>query len=342
MGGRHSAGVPSAPAPNVAWVVAAGLALAAIVGAVVAWFIAGGPGSGAAGSGAPASRSVAGAPGASASAAQPNTASSAPVAQPSRRATRSPEATPAQGRQDPLGAGAASYLSSRAGTVLAAVYDVRTGQTWRLGQGRPQDEASVVKLDVLETLLAERGGGGGLSASDASLATQMIEDSDNTAATSLWYEVGGAARIRVFNDEAGLTQTTPSPCVVCAGFSWPGWGLSTTTPADQIALLRKLVKPSSLLTDAERDYALSLLENVTPSQRWGVSGGVPAQVTVALKNGWLPLSGAGSDWQINSVGWISGDGRNYLMAVLVTGNPTEQYGIDTIDQLSAMVWQDMG
>jgi hypothetical protein len=29
------------------------------------------------------------------------------------------------------------------------------------------------------------------------------------------------------------------------------------------------------------------------------------------------------------------------MAVLTTGNPTEQYGIDTIDQLSAMVWQDM-
>jgi hypothetical protein len=86
---------------------------------------------------------------------------------------------------------------------------------------------------------------------------------------------------------------------------------------------------------------LSLLENVTPAQRWGVSGGVPAQVTVALKNGWLPLAGVDSDWQINSVGWISGGGRNYLMAVLTTGNPTEQYGIDTIDQLSAMVWQDM-
>jgi beta-lactamase class A len=202
----------------------------------------------------------------------------------------------------------------------------------------------VVKLDILETLLAERGQGDstGLTASDQSLAEQMIEDSDNAAATSLWYEVGGGTRIRSFNAEAGLTQTTPSSCVVCAGFSWPGWGLSTTTPADQIALLRKLIAPSSLLTDAERDYALSLLENVTPAQRWGVSGGVPAQVTVALKNGWLPLAGADSDWQINSVGWISGGGRNYLMAVLVTGNPTEQYGIDTIDQLSAMVWQDMG
>jgi beta-lactamase class A len=350
MRGRHSTGVPSTPPTrNVAWVVVGGLALAAIVAAVVTWYIVT-PGSGAPGSGDPASRSVAGPPAASAPAGQPNAASSAPEARASggttraatQGATRSPEAAPAQGRQDPLGTAAASYLSSRTGTVLAAVYDVKTGQTWRLGQGQPQAEASVVKLDVLEALLAERGGDGGLSASDASLATQMIEDSDNTAATSLWYEVGGASRIRVFNAEAGLTQTTPSPCVICAGFSWPGWGLSTTTPADQIALLRRLITPSSLLTDAERDYALSLLENVTPSQRWGVSGGVPAQVTVALKNGWLPLTGADGDWQINSVGWISGGGRNYLMAVLVTGNPTEQYGIDTIDQLSAMVWQDLG
>jgi len=27
--------------------------------------------------------------------------------------------------------------------------------------------------------------------------------------------------------------------------------------------------------------------------------------------------------------------------VLTTGNPTEQYGIDTIDQLAATVWDDM-
>ncbi len=336
MRGRHSAGVPSTRTRKVAPVVAGGLAVAAIVSAVVAWFVA------VPGAGAPTSRSVAGALGASASEGQPNAASSAPVVQVSRGPTRSPQTATAPGHRDPFGTAAASYLSTRTGTVLAAVYDVRTGQTWRLGQGRPQAEASVVKLDVLETLLAERGHGGGLSAGDQSLASQMIEESDNTAATSLWYEVGGAARIRLFNSEAGLTQTTPSSCVVCAGFPWPGWGLSTTTPADQIALLRKLITPSSLLTDAERDYALSLLENVTPSQRWGVSGGVPAQATVALKNGWLPLTVADSDWQINSVGWISGGGRNYLVAVLTTGSPTEQYGIDTIDQLSAMVWQNMG
>jgi Beta-lactamase enzyme family len=264
---------------------------------------------------------------------------------PQAHSSPSPRATPAAaaGRRDPFGAAAASYLAGRAGTILAAVYDLRSGRTWHLGQGGPQAEASIVKLDVLETLLSERGQGGGtgLSASERTLAEQMIEDSDNDAATSLWYAVGGAAGIRSFNARAGLTRTAPSSCVVCPGFAWPGWGLTTTTPDDQIALLRQLVTPSSLLTRSAREYALSLMRDVTPSQRWGVSGGVPAQVVVALKNGWLPLRGAGGDWQINSIGWVSGGGRNYLMAVLSAGNPSEQYGIDTIDQLAAVVWQHM-
>jgi hypothetical protein len=251
----------------------------------------------------------------------------------------SPRAS-AAARLDPLGAAASSYLAGRTGTVLAAVYDIGTGRSWDLGQGAPQAEASVVKLDILETLLAEQGGTG-LSASDQSLAGQMIEDSDNDAATSLWYAAGGPARIGSFNARAGLARTTPSACVVCQGFPWPGWGLTTSTPDDQVALLKQLVSPGSLLTRAERDYVLSLMENVTPSQRWGVTGGVPANVTVALKNGWLPLKGTDSDWQVNSVGWIHGGGRDYLLAVLSTGNPSEQYGIDTIDQLAAMVWQGM-
>ncbi len=244
--------------------------------------------------------------------------------------------------RDPLAEAAASYISSRAGTVVAAVYDTTTGQTWRLGRGRPQAEASVVKLDVLETLLAQRGGSrSGLPAADQGLAQEMIEDSDNAAATSLWDAVGGAAGIRAFNALAGLAGTSPSSCVQCPGFPWPGWGLTTTTPTDQLSLLRELVEPNALLTGTERSYALSLMENVTPAQRWGISGGVPRQVSVALKNGWLPLNSTDSDWQINSIGRISGRGRNYLMAVLTSGDPSEQYGIDTIDGLGAIVWKGM-
>jgi hypothetical protein len=243
---------------------------------------------------------------------------------------------------DPLGA-AAAYAASRSAAVLAAVYDVRTGQSWRLGDGQPQAEASVVKLDILETLLA-RQGGAALPAGQRALAQTMIEDSDNDAATSLWDADDGAAGLTAFNDRAGLTRTAPSPCVACAGFAWPGWGLTTTVPGDQLTLLKQLVVPGAhpLLSAPQRSYALSLMENVTSGQRWGVSGGVPAGVTVALKNGWLPLDGADTNWQVNSVGWVFGDGRDYLIAVLTTGNPTEQYGIDTINALSARIWSAMG
>jgi hypothetical protein len=256
----------------------------------------------------------------------------------------SPAARPAPGphaQPDPF-AGAGAYLAGRSDTVTAAVYDVRTGQTWRLGAGRAQPEASVVKLDILETLLA-RPRGAALSAADAALARSMIEDSDNDAATSLWGEVGGAAGLMYYGDRAGLTGTTPSQCVTCAGFAWPGWGLSTTVPEDQLVLLKELVRPGShpLLSGAARSYALSLMEHVTADQRWGITGGVPAGVTVALKDGWLPLNAAATDWQVNSVGWVSGDGRDYLIAVLSTGNPTEQYGIDTISALSSLVWTAM-
>jgi beta-lactamase class A len=315
------------PASTTVVLAAAGVALLIAAG-VVAVFTLGGSG--------------ARPPGSGAAAATGNRSSSVPSAAAAEATANSSAPRPAASHYDPLGSAVASYVSTRDGVVLAAVYDLRTGQTWQFGQGQPQDAASVVKLDVLETLLAERGRTGTeLSAGDRSLAEEMIEDSDNHAATSLWDEVGGASGIRSFNTSAGLADTVPSACVSCPGFPWPGWGLSTTIPGDQLTLLRTLVEPNSLLTNTERSYALSLMENVTPDQRWGVSAGVPAQVTVALKNGWLPLNSANNNWQINSVGWISGSGRDYLIAVLTTGNPTKQYGIDTIDQLAAMVWNEM-
>jgi hypothetical protein len=247
------------------------------------------------------------------------------------------------GQAGALSTAAAAYLARRSGTVLAAVYDLRTGQTWQLGDGPAQPAASVVKLDILETMLA-RPRGAVLSPADQALARSMIEDSDNDAATSLWNEDGGAAGLTYYGDRAGLIQTIPSACVACAGFAFPGWGLSLTVPLDQLTLLKQLVAPGPqpLLSAAARSYALSLMEHVAPDQRWGITGGVPAGVTVAVKDGWLPLNAAATNWQVNSVGWVSGKGRNYLIAVLSTGNRTEKYGIDTINALSSLVWKAMG
>jgi hypothetical protein len=220
--------------------------------------------------------------------------------------------------------------------MLAAVYDLRTGQLWDLGHGRPQAEASIVKLDILQALLARHGTAAPVA------AAKMMEDSDNGAATALWTTAGGAAGIGSYNTLAGLKETSLSRCVHCPGFPWPGWGLTTTTPDDQITLLRQLVAPQRpLLTPAERSYVLGLMEHVTPAQRWGVSGGVPPGVTVALKNGWLPMNRAATNWQVNSIGWINGNGRDYLIAILTTHNPTEQAGITQITRLAGHIYQSL-
>ena len=259
-----------------------------------------------------------------------------PTALASPGASKAPEQTKTQAvPADPF----RSVATGGPGTVLAAVYDVASGKEWNLGTGRPQAEASIVKLDILQTLLSRYHTT--LPAADLPVAQLMMEDSDNDAATSLWYASGGPEGIGTYNAAAGLRETTLSQCVDCEGFSWPGWGLTTTTPDDQITLLRQLISSRSQLSASQRKYVLGLMENVTSEQRWGVSGGVPAGVTVALKNGWLPLDSANDDWQINSIGWVNGDGRDYLIAVLSTGNPTEQAGIDLIDKLSSTVWQNM-
>jgi len=328
------------PAFTVVSTVVAVIALAAALG--ILYFAFRGPSGGAARAGTAAGSAAAARPSGQSSAGTLATAPATVAASgPASTHPASPhETAKVTGQASPLGPAVQSYLADRDGAVRVAVYDLATGQEWSLGDGAAQAEASIVKVDVLETLLSQRPDG--LTASDQALAQEMIEDSDNDAATSLWDEVGGATGIGDYNTQAGLTQTTPSPCVECAGFAWPGWGLTTTTPADQIVLLRRLVEPGGPLTSAERQYGLSLMENVTADQAWGVSGGVPAGVTVALKNGWLPLNAADTDWQINSIGWVSGGGRDYLLAMLSTGNPDEQYGIDTLNAVGSMVWSALG
>jgi hypothetical protein len=72
--------------------------------------------------------------------------------------------------------------------IQAAVYDVDAGQEGNLGHGSAQAEASVVKLDIPETLLARyRDVVSTLPAGDLADARQMMEFSDNTAATARWF-----------------------------------------------------------------------------------------------------------------------------------------------------------
>lgn len=234
-----------------------------------------------------------------------------------------------------------AFLASRSGNVTAAVYDTRTRRVWLFHPGVREYTASVVKVEIMGTALQEaQQSGQSLPPAEAGLMPSMIENSDNDSATALLRDVGGPSAVGRFDRSAGMTDTQPSTLALIPGTPWPGWGLTTTTALDEVVLVARFAYPNTVLSGASRQYGLSLMENVESDQGWGVSGGVPTGTTIALKNGWLPLGA--SNWQIDSIGWIDGHGRNYVLAVLTAGNPSEAYGIDTIEGIARYIYGSRG
>jgi len=45
-----------------------------------------------------------------------------------------------------------------------------------------------------------------------------------------------------------------------------------------------------------------------------------------------------ADWIVNSVGYVQGRGRSYVIAILTRGSSTFGDGVQTIDELSTQVW----
>jgi hypothetical protein len=117
------------------------------------------------------------------------------------------------------------------------------------------------------------------------------------------------------------------------------WGLTQITASDEMRLLRLLVTKNTVLDTASRDYALDLMAQVIPSQRWGVTAGAPRGLTVHVKNGWLPLATHG--WRIHSIGDFTGRGGGYSIVVLTQDNPSMPYGIDTIEAIAEAVNRDL-
>jgi hypothetical protein len=221
------------------------------------------------------------------------------------------------------------FLAQRSGNITAAVYDVRTNTTFLYHPGDREQTASIVKVDILATLLGQaQAQGTTLDAGERAVATGMIEQSDNDDATTLWDDEGGPGAVAAFDAKLGMTQTTPNLA----------WGLTETTPRDQLRLLRHIALTNDVLHYQSRAYELYLMEHVIAFDYWGVSAGPSRGTTVALKNGWLPV---GNGWQINSIGAIQGAGRHYLIAVMTNANPDEAYGIDTIEGISRIVWSTL-
>ncbi|MFI6514446.1 serine hydrolase [Spirillospora sp. NPDC050679] len=257
---------------------------------------------------------------------------SAPASAHAAAPPRAAAAGPCKSAADPqaarrLGNGITAALRGRTGTESVAVYDRKRGITCWVGSSRHYDSASVVKATILGALLRKvvdqkRK----MTANEKSLAHKMITRSDNAAASSLWKSVG-RTRMQRFLAQANMRQTKLGP----GGY----WGLTQITAYDQIQLLSRLTKPSALLPDKARAYALGLMNSVVSSQRWGTPTGRPAGAKWHVKNGWLPRHG--KYWRVHSIGAFTGRGHDYMIVVLTQDTPSMGYGVTSIERVAGAV-----
>ncbi len=248
-----------------------------------------------------------------------------PSPEPSPSPTMSPSAEvqpdPTTAVRDAL----ARYVASRRAHAGIAVLDRITGIALAYQDSTRFTTASVVKVDILATLLwryqrANRQ----LSPYQRDLAEDMIVHSDNNAASTLWDAAGGASGIAQANQAFGLTQTSPN--------RGDYWGATTTTAADQLRLLGTLAAPAGPLSTTRQGYEWNLLGHVESDQRWGVPRAAGTAATaVYVKNGWWPSKGR---WIMNSVGRVVEPGHDWLVAILSDRNPTERSGMSLVEHLA--------
>ncbi|MEV6576342.1 serine hydrolase [Streptomyces sp. NPDC051577] len=203
-----------------------------------------------------------------------------------------------------------------------AVSNLRTGQTFAQSEGS-FETASIVKIDIAATLfLRAADTGRQVTAAELAQITHMIEKSSNTAATSLWEDIGGTDGLNRANRQIGLRRSTAGPSRY--------WGLTQTDANDQLVLLRQVFGSESKLQPAARAVIRTRMATVDSGQRWGISA---AGSEAALKNGWIQRTNT-KRWNINSMGRITYEGDKYLIAVLTKNNLTKGDGIRTVEAVA--------
>jgi Beta-lactamase enzyme family len=214
---------------------------------------------------------------------------------------------------EPDVAGAAAWAAQRHGTVTFAV---RTpDRLWGRALDHQVRTASVLKA-MLMTAYLRQAGDRPLHDGDRALLRPMIRRSDNVTATRIRDIVGNGALVRLAR-RAGMTRFRVHPV----------WGLSLTTARDQTLFFLRLER---LLPDRHRAYALRLLRNIVPSQRWGMGRTIPDGWTLHFKGGW----GSGTGAVDHQVGLLRRGEHRVAIAVMTVGNPSHEYGKATLEGVS--------
>ncbi len=225
------------------------------------------------------------------------------------------------------------YLRAREGRVGIAAVLPSLGTVYSLRGDQKFQMASVAKIVIMGAVTHRAfQQGRDLTDAESSLLDAMITVSDNDAADALWIAAGGAAGIAGFLEELGVEGIDLDP----QGY----WGDSQASPEAVAQLLAK-VGWDPALDPLTRDTAVELMGRISPEQAWGVTAGIEPElsgsVRVVLKNGWYPQDGG---WVVNSAGLVlpaDHRERGYSLVVMADGQPTLDYGIETVETVASMV-----
>ena len=207
----------------------------------------------------------------------------------------------------------------------ASVVDTRTGCSYDLHAGLRLTTASVIKAGVLgAVLLKAQDAGRGLTEWERARIRPMVQYSHNNPYVSdLYGHVGGVAGMDRADRRWGATATTNTAA----------YGATWTTARDRTRVSLRMLHGGGALGPAGRGEAWRYLSTVHPTQRWGISAGVPAGWSVALKNGFYPMRGYG--WRVGSTGFVRHtSGAGYAITVLTDGGSSQQQGMQLVEKVS--------
>ncbi|HEX3908910.1 MAG TPA: hypothetical protein VHW92_13395 [Mycobacteriales bacterium] len=215
--------------------------------------------------------------------------------------------------------------------VTAAVFDTHTQCWYHLHPATRITTASVIKAQVLgAVLLHAQDEHRGLDKHERSLIKPMIEYSLNDPYVSdLYEEVGGVAGMNAFDRRMHATSTTNTL----------EYGATVTTAVDRTRIALRMLYGRGPLHQAARATAWHYMAHVVnPTQRWGITAGVPRGWQVALKNGFYPIPGA-ARWRVGSTGFVraTGTAGGYAVTIMTDHNASQHDGIRLVERVSRHV-----
>ncbi|MDE0802523.1 MAG: VCBS repeat-containing protein, partial [Acidimicrobiales bacterium] len=213
--------------------------------------------------------------------------------------------------------------------ATAAVHDTRTGCRYHLERGMEITTASVIKAQFLAgVLLRAQDERRSIDAFERNRLEPTMWLSHNPPASDLFVSLGGVSGMEEIDRRFGLADTTHTT----------RWGATVSTAEARTDLVHSMLHGGGPLNASSRAVAWDFMTRVHPTQQWGVSAGVPAGWTVAVKNGFYPTTGLAA-WRIGSTGFVRDDltGEGYAITIQTDRNPDHFAGQSLVEYVATEV-----